>query len=131
MPAKARSVDNLRHFTRFLHGPIPGQLSLRLSPGNFRTVPTGERVRRCDVAANERTDAEPDFSSPHVRKSNGPLGPIDLIGPSEFALADDSDRLRQVAIPFDGIHAEIKMSVENEHGGIPGGRHVAGMTRSC
>jgi len=60
-------------------------------------------------------DAQPDPAAPHLRQTDRALAPIRFVGHSIFALADFVDGPRQIAVPFQRVHREIKVRVENEH----------------
>ncbi|MGC3971532.1 MAG: hypothetical protein QM775_30570 [Pirellulales bacterium] len=111
-------INDLHHFAGFFHGPIPRKLALRLGPGNLRAVPTRQRIAGPDVATNLRRDAKPDLAATHIRQRHGAARSIDPIGPAGFATPNVGHRLREVAIPFQSIHAQVEVSVEDQHGGI-------------
>src|SRR3954471_2280343 len=67
MGAKGICIGDPPHLAFFLHGAIPGELSLGLRPGLLRTMPTRKRIRQFHIAGNLRSHANPDSSSSHFR----------------------------------------------------------------
>src|SRR3954467_15428141 len=67
MGTEGSCIGELPHLAFFLHGPIPGELSLGLRPRLLRTVPTRKRIRQFHIAGNLRSHANVDSSSSHFR----------------------------------------------------------------
>ena len=115
MPFQSGGIFDLDHLSCFLHCPVPGQLALRLRPGLFGAVPARQRIAWLDVARDLRGHAEADAAAPHLRQANGSLAAVWFVVQPLFALADFAHRPSQVAVPFQRIHRQVEMSVENEH----------------
>ena len=115
MAIEARSIDDRNHLPRLLHRAVPGELPLGLRPGDLGAVPAGQRVVGRGVAGDQRRDAEPDPAAPHLDQRDHPVAPILLVGLPRFALADLGHRQGNIAIPIQGVHAEVEMGIEDQH----------------
>ena len=109
-------ILDLRHLPRFLHRAIPGKLPLRLRPRLLLGAPPKDRaVSIVRDARNLRRDAQPDPAASHFRQTNRALASIRFVRHASFALANFVYGPLQIAVPFQRVHREIKVSVEDEH----------------
>jgi hypothetical protein len=73
-------------------------------------------MRRFGVAANLRRHHQPEVAPAKLRQADRAAAAILLVGLAVFALADFLDGPREVAVPFQSVHGEVEMGVEEEHG---------------
>ena len=68
-----------------------------------------------DGARNDGDDGEEDFAAPHFGEGCGAVAaaPLFHIG---FGGADFGDLQVEVAIPFEGVHSQVEMGVDQQHG---------------
>jgi len=67
------------------------------------------------VAADLGCNAKSDVPFSHFGKANSVVAPVNLILHGVFPPADFFNGPAKVSIPFEGIHAEIKMYIEGEN----------------
>ena len=67
-------------------------------------------------ARNLGGDAQTDSTPPHLGQADGAATAIRLVGLAGLARTQHVDGLGQIAIPFQGVHREVKVGVEEEHG---------------
>ena len=116
MPLQPISILGLRHLPCLLHHAIPGKLALRLRPGLLLRAPTKHRTVSIVLDARDLgRNTQPDPAMSHLDQANRAFGPIRFVRHSIFALANLVDGPRQIAVPFQGVHREIKVCVKNEH----------------
>ena len=116
MPLQTFGILDLRHLARFLHRAIPGKLPLRLRPGLLLRAPPKHRAVSIVLDARDlRRDAQPDPATSHLRQADRALGAIGFVRHSIFTLADVIDGPPQIAVPFQRVHGEVKVSVKDEH----------------
>ena len=72
-------------------------------------------MRRRRVPRDLGRDAQPDAAAPHLRKRHEAPAAVRKIGQVRLTLADLVDRPREVAIPFEGVHGEVEVRVDNQH----------------
>ena len=104
-------VANLHQLAAFFHRAIPGELPLRLRPGDLGRVPARQRIAVGDVAGDLRRNAQADLAPPHLSKSADALAAIELVGLADLAAANLVQRPRQIAVPLQGVHGEIEMTI--------------------
>ena len=78
-------------------------------------MPAGEFVRRFDVTGDLRGDAKADLAPAHFGKTYRPAAAVGSVDEVFFAFADFLNGPPQVAVPFEGVHREIEMRVEDQH----------------
>ena len=60
-------------------------------------------------------DTQADPAPPHLRETNGAIPAIGFIGEAVFTRANLVDGSSEVAIPFQCIHRQIQVRIENQH----------------
>ena len=92
-------------------------LGLGHGPGLGRGGPAGDgAVGVVFDAGDLGGDAEADAGAAHLREGNGGAAAIGFVAEVGFALAEVLEGPREVAVPLDGVHGEVEVGVEEEHG---------------
>src|SRR5205814_10238272 len=68
-----------------------------------------------NVTGNLCRDAQSDAAATHFRQRHRPTSAIRLVGHCLLARADLFDRPREVAVPFDRVHREVQVQIDDEH----------------
>jgi hypothetical protein len=79
-------------------------------------MPSRQGVTGFHVARDLGRHTQSDPATPHFGKANRALATIGLVRQAAFALANLFEGLHQVAVPFQRVHREIEVRVEQEHG---------------
>ena len=98
------AVGDLLHLTRFFHAAIPRQLSLCDRPRDGRTMPTRKRIAEFDKAADLRSDAEANPTSPQLTQREDAFAAIQLVRHPDLSPPHFVQWPRQVAVPLHGVH---------------------------
>ena len=96
---------------------VVGELPLCLGEGDLVGAEVDVAVLAVVLARDHRGEDEPDLARPQIREPDRPRRPP-LLGHPLLAL--DAPRLvraeGEIAIPHHGVHRQIEMSVDDEHG---------------
>ena len=61
--------------------------------------------------------AEPDAAPPHLGERHRPAPAIGLVGEMLLPRANLLDGPREIAVPFERVHGQVEMGVEDQHAG--------------
>src|SRR4051812_24585058 len=109
------AIANGNEFTAFLHRAIPGELTLRLRPGLFGRVPARQAVGGFNKTSDLGTDTQTDIRAAHFGKTDCGVAAIRFVSEMPVAVAQPVERFTQVAVPLEGIHREVQVSVKDKH----------------
>ena len=70
------------------------------------------------VAGDLRRDAEADAAAAHLRERHRAFAAIRPVGVPVLARTDFIDGPREVAVPLDGVHSQVKVRVEYQHSAL-------------
>ena len=113
VPLQASSVNDLHHLARIFHRAIPGQLRLSYGPGDFRTLPARQWIVGSDIPSKLCGDTEPHLSTSHFRQGANAQTTVHLVGQTLLAQPHFFQRACDVAVPFDRVHGQIQVSIED------------------
>ena len=108
-------ISDLHELAALLHRAVPGELPLRHGPRLLWRVPAGQRVVRRDVPRDLGRDAQANASPAHLRKRHRAAPRSGLSVMRVLARADVVDGTREVPIPFERVHRQIEMGVQDQH----------------
>ena len=80
-------------------------------------MPALERMRRLHVTRDLRRHDEADPAAPQFGQADRAPAAILLVGLAVFSRADFGQGPRQIAVPLQRVHREVKVGVEDEHDG--------------
>ena len=106
------------HFPGIFHRAIPGQLALGLGPRLGGRIPAREAMEVRGVAANLGGDADTNATATHLREADSAIPAIDAIFHVAFPAADHFERPGEIAVPLEGVHAQVEVAVENQRRGV-------------
>ena len=101
-----------RNLAACFHLAVPRELALRHRPRLLGGMPARQWVGAVHVTGDLGAHAQPDPAAPHLGERHGAastIGPILQVG---FTRADFVERPREVAVPLERVHGQIKMTVE-------------------
>ena len=76
------------------------------------------------IAADLRGDAQADPALPHLGEADRAVAAIDLVLHVPFPAANLLERPAQVAVPLQGVHAQVEMHVEDQCRLVHGARQA-------
>src|SRR5215213_6156789 len=108
---------------------VVGELSLRLGEGDLVGAEVDAAVLAVVFTRDHGSEDEPDLARPQIREADG-SGCPSLLGHPLLAL--DAPRLMraegQVPVPHHGVHGQIEVSVDYEHGVAFGGYQLSAIS---
>ena len=117
MILQSRGIAELHELARFFHAFIPGELGLRHGPSLRLRTPAEDGTVGIPLHAGELCGhTEADACTTHFSKTHHTTATVRFVLQMGFLSADLGERLREIAVPFNGVEREVEVSVEDEHG---------------
>ena len=117
-------IADLHHLSQIAEGFVVVALALGHAPGLGGGFPAGDGAAGFHAAADLRRDAETDATLAHFIKAHGVEATALHVGLVGLEGADLIDREGEVAIPFEGVEAEIEVDVEDQIHSLGAGNRV-------
>ena len=78
-------------------------------------MPTGQRVSGFYVTRNLRRHTNTHLTTAHFRQTDRPVPAIRFIVLTFFPRANFCNGPRQIAVPLQRVHTQIKVGIKNKH----------------